>query len=224
MINKLSTKLNQIIKTAFVCFIIFVNPALSYAQAWELKENKNGVKVYTREVPGSDCDEFKGEVTVKTNLASLINIMDDFKNYPNWAYNCTYAEKVKKVSVSEGYAYSVLKTPWPVTDRDLVVHYVITQNPKTKVVTLKMDGVKGFVPDKGNVRMTYLKGFYQFTPIKNGYVQIVYQVHSDPAGSVPTSVVNSFVEDTPFNTLLNLKNKVENPKFVKTYRKEIVEF
>jgi hypothetical protein len=217
------SKLIQIIRTAFVCFTIFINPLFSKGQAWELKENKNGVKVYTRDVAGSDVEEFKGETTVKTNLGSLLSIMDDFKNYPTWAYNCPFAERVKKISVSEGIAYTVLKTPWPVTDRDLVTHYVITQNPKTKIVVLKMDAVKGYVPDKGNVRMTYLKGFYQFTPMKNGYVQIIYQVHSDPGGSVPTSIINMFIIDTPYNSLLNLKNKVENPKFVKTYRKEIVE-
>ena len=221
--KKTITKLNQIFRTVFICFIIFVNPVSSRAQAWELKENKNGVKVYIRDVAGSDVEEFKGETTAKTNLGSLLNIMDDFNNYPSWAYNCPYAERVKKVSVSEGYAYTVLKTPWPVTDRDLVTHYVITQNPTTKIVTLKIDAVSGYVPDKGNVRMTYLKGFYQFTPLKNGTIQIVYQVHSDPGGSVPTSIINMFIVDAPYYSLLNLKNKVENPKFIKTYRKEIAE-
>jgi len=103
------------------------------------------------------------------------------------------------------------------------MHYVITQNPLTKVVLVKLDAVNGYVPDKGYVRMTYLKGFYEFTPKPNGYVHITYQVHSDPGGYVPSYIVNAFVYDAPYYTLLNLKNKVESAGFIKTYRKEIQE-
>ena len=223
MFQYLSSNTKQISRTIFIsiCFILCITTVKS--QSWVLRESKNGVAVYTRSVAGSDVEEFRGETSVKANLGSLLNIIEDFKNYPTWAYNCSYAERVKKVSVSEGYAYNVLKMSWPVTDRDVVIHYVISQNPKTKIVLLKLNAVNGFVSDKGNVRMTYLKGFYEFTPKVNGYVGIIYQVHSDPGGYVPSSVVNAFVYETPYYTLFNLKKKVESPGFVKTYRTEIQE-
>lgn len=208
-----------------ICIAIFLisNYDFANSQSWKVKEFKNGITVYTRSVAGSDVEEFKGETTVKTNLGSLLNILDDFKNYPNWVYNCSYAERVKKVSVFEGYAYNLIEMSWPVSNRDVVIHYVIKQDEQTKVVLLTLNAVNGFVPDKGNVRMTNLKGFYQFTPKPNGYVHIIYQAHSDPGGYVPASVVNAFVCDAPYYTLLNLKKKVESPGFVKTYRKEIQE-
>jgi hypothetical protein len=205
------------------CLFLFISTTSVNSQTWELRECKNGVTVYTRSVAGSDVEEFKGETTVKSNLGSLLNILDDFKNYPTWVYNCSYAESVKKVSTYEGYAYNVYEMSWPVSNRDLVVHYYITQNEQTKVILLKLDAVNGYVPDKGYVRITYLKGFYEFTPKPNGYVHIIYQVHSDPGGYVPTSIVNAFVYDSPYYSLLNLKKKVESPSFIKTYRKEIQE-
>lgn len=214
-------------KRLFISFIFFSLLTIlcntAKTQSWELRESKNGVVVYTRSVEGSDVEEFKAETTIKTNLGSLLNILEDFKNYPTWAYKCPYAERIKKVSTSEGYAYNVLEMSWPVSDRDVVVHYVITQNPQTKVVLLKLNAVDGFVPDKGNVRITYLKGFYEFVPQPDGTVHIIYQVHSDPAGYVPSSIVNAFVYEAPYYTLLNLKSKVEKTGFIKTYRKEIQE-
>ena len=218
-----SKNINIITKLFLVYMVLFSLKTQAYSQSWKVKEFKNGVTVYTRSIAGSDVEEFKGETTVKTNLGSLLNIFEDFKNYPNWAYNCSYAERVKKVSANEGYAYNLLEMSWPVTNRDVVIHYVIKQDPQTKVVLLTLNAVNGFVPDKGNVRMTNLKGFYQFTPKPNGYVHIVYQAHSDPGGYVPSSVVNAFVYDAPYYTLLNLKKKVESPGFVKSYRKEIQE-
>jgi len=217
------SNIKLVFKTLLIGIILIILNTSVFSQSWKVKEFKNGVTVYTRSIAGSDVEEFKGETTVKTNLGSLLNVFEDFKNYPNWAYNCSYAERVKKVSANEGYAYNLLEMSWPVTNRDVVIHYVIKQDPQTKVVLLTLNAVNGFVPDKGNVRMSNLKGFYKFTPKPNGYVLIVYQAHSDPGGYVPSSVVNAFVYDAPYYTLLNLKKKVESPGFVKSYRKEIQE-
>jgi hypothetical protein len=62
---------------------------------------------------------------------------------------------------------------------------------------------------QGFVRVSRVKGFWQLKPYEGG-VEVVYQVHSDPGGSVPAWLANSFVVDAPFNTLINLRKLAEN--------------
>ena len=75
--------------------------------------------------------------------------------------------------------------PWPVADRDAITLNVISQNQVTLVVTIGISGVPDFVPTKpGLVRVEKLKGFWQFSPLENGIVEVVYQVHNEPGGNL----------------------------------------
>jgi hypothetical protein len=44
-------------------------------------------------------------------------------------------------------------------------------------------------------------------------VEVVYQVHANPGGSLPNWMVNAIVVETPLETLLNLRDVVTNEKY-----------
>jgi len=182
------------------------------SQTWELRKEGEGVKVYTRKVNGSDIQEFKGEVIAKSNLSSILSVIDNVSDYPKWMYKCTYAERLLKKNESSGYTYSVLSQSWPVSDRDLCTFYNVSQDPETKVISIEIKCVRDYIPEKpGKVRIPKLKGSWQLIPLSKGVTKIVYQVHSESGGYIPSSVVNSFITDTPYYNLLNLKKIVESP-------------
>ena len=41
--------------------------------------------------------------------------------------------------------------------------------------------------------------------VDNGQVQVIYQVHNEPGGKIPSWLVNSIVITQPYNTLKNMK-------------------
>lgn len=205
----------------FAVFSLSFYPLI--AQNWNLEFDKDGIKVYTRKLDWSKIKEFKGETIINTNLGSIVYVMDDVNNFTKWVYNCKEAYRVRKDNDFKGYIYTVIKTPWPVTNRDVVYQYVVSQNKTTKEVSLNVLAVSGMVPDKGNVRMTYMKSSYLLTPLDKNRVKVVFQNHSDPAGDVPMSVLNMFITDTPYYTLLNLKRMIESPSFKKQYNDKILE-
>lgn len=63
---------------------------------------------------------------------------------------------------------------------------------------------------EGVVRVAKVDGFWQFTA-QGERVEVVYQVGSDPGGSVPAWLANSFVVDAPYNTLYKLRQLAEYP-------------
>jgi hypothetical protein len=118
------------------------------------------------------------------------------------------------MNLKERVTYTVIHAPWPVSDRDTVTYSKIVQDPKSKIVTIYLKGVPGQYPvQSGKVRVPSLKGFWQFIPNKNGYTTVVYQLHSEPGGSLPDALANSTVVDIPYNTLLNMHKVVKQEKY-----------
>ena len=197
----------------------------SFSQEWTLKKESDGVKIYTRDVKGSSIQEFRGEVVAKSNLSTILSVIDNIADYPKWMYKCSYAERLKKINESSGYSYSVLDQSWPVTDRDACTFYSVTQDSITMVVTISIKGVSNYIPVKSDkVRMPSIKGFWQLIPLSKGVTKIVYQIHSEAGGEIPAAVVNMFVTDTPYYNLLNLKKIVESPLFHTTGMENVKEF
>lgn len=197
--------------------ILVVLTGFIYADAapeFKLEKEKNGVAVYTRKIEGSSLKEFKGVTTIKTSLMSLVVLMDDTEAYTQWLHECTQAKLLNKINLKERVSYTVIHAPWPVSDRDTVTYSKIVQDPKSKIVTIYLKGVPGQYPvQSGKVRVPSLKGFWQFIPNKNGYTTVVYQLHSEPGGSLPDALANSTVVDIPYNTLLNMHKVVKQEKY-----------
>lgn len=196
----------------------------SFCQKWDLMLDKEGIKIYTRDYEGSSVQEFRGEITVNSNMGGILTVIDSVSEYTKWMYECSYAERLKKISQSSGYIYNVIHSPWPVSDRDLCVYYNVEQDTITKVITITLTGVKDYLPEKsGIVRIPSLNGFWQLIPVAKGITKIVYQVHSESGGLVPAAIVNEYITDTPYYNLLNLKKIVETPLFPKTVMENVKE-
>lgn len=206
-----------------IAFLLFCSVQINAQSAWILEKNENGIKVYTRIVAGSSLKEYKGETNIATTLSALLAVFDDINAATQWVHNCTSAKRLKVIDKFEGYNYYVITAPWPVSDRDLINHYKITQNTETKTITITLTGKKDYIAETDNVRVPKLTGTWQFIPQPNKTINIVYQVHSDSGGSVPSSISNAFVVDIPFNTLTNLKKMVLISKYKTAINKDIVE-
>ena len=59
------------------------------------------------------------------------------------------------------------------------------------------------------VRVSKFEGFWQMRPVGEGQVEVIYQAHTEPGGSLPAWLANSFVVDVPLHTLLALRRLVE---------------
>jgi len=200
----------------FLIFLALLTASLNtFAQnQWVLNTNKEGIKVYTREVKDSKFKEYRGEVMVNCKLSTLVALLDDVDNQKNWFHDCIESKKLKNISKTEGINYFQQYAPWPVSNRDIVVKYKISQNNDTKVITIELTGLKSYIPEKNDiVRVPKLTGFWQFIPQGNGTVKVIYQAHSETGGMVPASLANAACVDIPFNTLKNLLKEIQKSKY-----------
>ncbi len=182
--------------------------------AWELKENSDGIQVNTRENQGSEFKEFRGVTRIKASLNSIVALLDDTESYPNWYYNCREAKLLKRVSPVEGFTYSITETPWPTDDRDSILHFKRTQNAETKIVTMQLEGVADYIKQKPELtRIIKLQGYWKLAPLPDNMVEVTLQMLVDPGGNIPAWLANAMVVDMPYNSLLNMKKEVLKPKY-----------
>ena len=178
------------------------------AETWRLVKDQGGIQVYLQKVAGSGYDAYRGVVTLDTDMPAVLSLQDDVGASCAWIYRCR-EQKLVGHDQSYTWVYSRFDAPWPVAPRDSVVR-VATERAADGSVVRRLQGAAERVPEqKGFVRVSTLDGFWRFTPKGPGRVEVVYQVHTEPGGSVPTWLANSFVVDAPYETLSALRELAE---------------
>ncbi len=190
-------------------FVFLVFQAIALSGSWELAKEKNGVKVFTRTSASSSLKDSKAMVNLPANSDKVIELLNNFDNYPKWMHKCTKGKLLKRISETECYVYTVIDSPWPVSDRDLITHVVATEKNDGTII-LEMKGIGDFIPKKdGMVRITDFDGFWKIAPADNNTVDLIYQFHTDPAGSIPDWMANMTSVDIPYFTLENMKKRLK---------------
>lgn len=219
-INKFSISIPLI----FFLFLIIGSSTVAFSQEWDLREDVPGIKIYTRDFPGSNFKEIKAEVSVKSTLAGVTKFFNDITLFTKWMYACITAYELKKVSATDGYVYTVIAANWPVRDRDAITHYVWTQDPETKIILITLTGVKDYIAEQpGIVRTESLTGTTQIVPEKDGMVKIIYLLHIDPGGSLPGWLANFFVTSGPLKSFQKLVELLSQKEYSTYKDKDILE-
>ncbi|GAA6133231.1 START domain-containing protein [Oceaniserpentilla sp. 4NH20-0058] len=203
--------------TLVICSIglMFSHYLMAKDTQWVLEasdEDKN-IQIYTRAVAGSDLKEFKGVTLVKTDINALVALLMDEAEVTKWMHNIAKFEIKENISDVESIVYTITETPWPVANRDSYVRSVLSVDAQGVVtLTIKAEPTFGPIDDK-YVRISSLGGSWKFTPKVDGLVEVIYQMHANPGGSLPNWLVNSIVVETPLETLSNLHVQVKQEKY-----------
>lgn len=173
----------------FVC--LFLLPFPAEEDEWVLRKEKNGIKVFTRKTLESKIKELRMTFQTKATLSNIISLLNDTEAYEDWIYRFKESTILEQNDVQNSIYYGSLDFPWPLTDRDLVAKSVTLQDPHTKVVTITTTAIPGYVDEKDNmVRITNHYNTWRFEPLPNGVIDIEYELHSDPGGSIPNWAIN----------------------------------
>ncbi|MFI5139856.1 MAG: START domain-containing protein [Sphingobacteriales bacterium] len=202
-------------KKIVLLLLISFTCAMAHAETkWELKKDKEGIKVYTGSTPNSNIKAVKVTCILNANFSQLTALLLDTKAHEQWVYNTKTSYLVKQLSDSHLLYYSEIIMPWPLTNRDVVIEMTITQQPGTKVMYISANTAKNYVPvNKDKVRVPLSKVNWTVTCIGDNQLSIEYIGQADPGGSVPAWLVNSFSTKGPFETFKKLKELVASPAY-----------
>lgn len=179
---------------------------------WSLKKDKDGVKVYYRQT--SNIYEIKLATSLKIPLSGLIQLFSEVESYPKWGYKVLESKLLQKVSDTEMYYYSRLDFPWPMNDRDLIMHTKLTQDPITHHVIATSVSVPDYLPVVKDVeRIRIANTQWTLVPGAGGWLYVEYYIYSHPGGSIPDWLVNMAIDVGPRETIKNIRTIIQQPRY-----------
>ncbi|HHB79049.1 MAG TPA: hypothetical protein ENK85_07435 [Saprospiraceae bacterium] len=182
------------------------------SSTWTLKNQKGNIKVYTRTTPKSSIKEVRITTQIKGNLDDLQELLNDVPSFEKWVYKCAKAKKLKSLGPDEFYYYNLTDFPFPLSDRDVIIHSKTWKVPGTNIEKTHSRAIGSdelYKEQEGIVRIKLLEYTWTFTPLDNGMIDIDYQIFSEPGGALPAWVVNMAISKGPMETMIRLKNEMK---------------
>lgn len=180
------------------------NPA-----CWKSVAKENNIQVYTRKMAGEAYKEIRIEATFSGSIDRLLMALDSAETYATWVYKCTVAKRIKTINDTSFYYYIESDLPFPIANRDLVVH---SQSWKEKeVFHYRSKAATDFIPlEKGIIRIGEYESSWIITLQADKKINIEYESKTNPGGLLPAWLVNMAVTTGPLKSMQRLEQFIKN--------------
>ena len=200
-----------VVKLLFLFFCSLFAFAAFSQYNWKLTKDKDGIRVYQSEVKGSSYKSIKVECTLEGTYDRLMAILNDVNQHKNWVYNNKTSSLLKRISPTEFYYYSETSLPWPMINRDAVVHLKMVKDSANRFVKVVATAEPTYIPQKsGKVRVPQSNVQWYVTMPTTKTIHVAYTFEADPGGSVPSWLVNSFADKGPYESFKKLGQLLKN--------------
>jgi hypothetical protein len=200
-----------------VLSIFVFNSIRAAAQTdWELARNKDGVQVYTKNYKQDGLKQLKAESTIDgISLHTFAAVFKDIDNTKEWTRSLKYAKCLKTISEIETINYFLVNIPWPLRKREGIFKVTMKQEIEDKSLVIESVAFPEYLPETDTVvRILDAKSVWKFTPLSDGKIKVNTIFYADPRG-FPPFLVNLFVTDAPFDTMIRLRDFVKQEKYKK---------
>jgi hypothetical protein len=186
--------------------LTLVTPAIAERNVVRVED---GITVEEETEVGRALPILIGTTTMNTTPAQIAAWVTAVHTYVDWQHNCEEARVLPQPDGSR-LTYNRIGSPWPVSDRDVVLRTTRTnlEDGGIRLEFRSTEDAKLEVPS-GVVRMPQLLGSYVLTPVEGGGTHVVYTVDSDPGGSLPAWLVRQAGKELPYFTLIKLQERAE---------------
>lgn len=180
----------------------------------KLSLNRNNIKVWTYQTESNPIIQYKAETTFDVPLERAVAVVLDVERTPQWV---PYVGKAQMLSrddkKGEFTLYMVLDFPFPLKDRDVVIKGKMSKNADGSI-SIKNNAIQNNYPEQPDVvRLSKYAGDWTFQRLANNKVKVTTSGYADPAGVIPLSFVNMFVQQQPYQMLMKMKKEVNNPLY-----------
>ncbi|WP_171406821.1 START domain-containing protein [Acinetobacter guerrae] len=178
----------------------------------KLSLDKNNIKVWTYQTENNPVIQYKAETTFDVPIEQAVGLILNVEHAAKWV---PYVSETKVLSrddkKGEFILYMVLDFPFPLKDRDLVVKGKISKT-NNGVISIRNNAVTGYYPiQKDRLRLNKYEGDWTFQKLGANKVKVTTSGYADPAGSIPLSFVNMFVQQQPYQMLMKMKIELQKP-------------
>lgn len=169
---------------------------------WVLRNDDDGVKVYTRSDAVSANWQYRSVGVSHASPEAISKLMYDVSAMKHWLYNSYDFEMLEELGPDSRLLRMKVKTPVMVQERDLILTQTFEKVSDAEYV-VHLEGKPDAVPvDPDYVRIPYFVGtWHMVLDVATGLTTIELQGQVDPGGAVPAFVSNRMLTETPWQNV-----------------------
>lgn len=181
----------------------------------KLAIDKNGIKVWTYQIPNNPAFNYRATTIVDSSLTNVLSLIVDTAYLTQWV---PYVSQVDVLERDDRQGTFLIRMemdfPFPLQDRDVVVKGKISQASDGTVTIKNQLASDSRAPVKPKVvRITRYEGEWKLKPLAGNKVSVTTIGYADPAGLIPLSVTNRFTQQQPYDMLIKMKEQLKQPKY-----------
>lgn len=183
-------------------------------EAWRLEKNAGDVQIYSRAAAGWNIREIRGTTRIDASLAAVTAVLMDIEASPQLNEFVAKAQVQERESATRYRVYSTMKMPWPISDRDILNQRELIQNPDTREVIITDIATRGLMaPQQGLLRIVDSRQQWSLKPLPEGGVDVEMRLLADPAGTIPSRLIDAMAVSTPLKTLRKLRELAQRTAY-----------
>ena len=186
--------------------ILLINLLFSHflLTEWELKRDKNNIKVYLRE-KDSFTQEYLAETIIESDLKSIYEIIIDYDNAHEWMYKLESSKIIKKETENLLYIYLTVNMNWPLKKRDLVSDVKITQGENNIIIDL--NSVPDYIErDDNYIRIEDTRSVWNLSKISSDKTRVTLQSYA-VIDELQSFITDFFILESPMYSMTKLREK-----------------
>jgi len=176
---------------------------------WVLDKEGEQIALYTSEVEGSPFLAVKVTASIDAPIEKVLHVFGDGEGCSAWRAMCKSSQVIETVSEREHYIYMVLDLPWPISDRDLVVHSVVSSDTDSQFIRVDLNTSSDKHPITDDVRAES-NGHYTLTATAKDVVEFVWVMHTDLKGKLSPGMINPQLTSATLKDVRSLIDLAEN--------------
>jgi hypothetical protein len=206
--------MQSLLKAGLILGLSLISQFAFATPDWELVSEKDGIKVYRKEVPGSPLVAFKGVRIMPVPITKVAQVIldEDTEKKKLWIDMIMDFRIVEK-GPYESITYSAYDLPWPLTDRDYVVHSHLKIDNEANQILINLKSVEHpKAPKTIGVRAQLVHSLYKLVPRPDRSTEVTVEIQTDPKGDLPKWLVNLVQKGWPANTLKKMEMQAVRPE------------
>lgn len=198
--------------TTLIRFVIWSSLFVAFnlqAQNWVLQKEEDSIRIYTAHTETSKIKSIKAEFTLHSTREALFEQLLRADLYHEWQFNTVESKILEHINHHEVVYYCEVEAPWPVSNRDLIIHLKVVDNPGSNEFVIQTRAESNRIPLKnGVVRVPHTRGDWHVKQVGPQMLKVSFEFQVDPGGYVPAWLVNLTCAQAPFQTFRNLMSRL----------------
>ena len=201
------------IRKMVIIFLFFQGILIQAQEDWKLVKENKGIQVFTKSAENHNFKTFKAHIILDASIHSFVSVINDIENFKDWGYKIIDASILKRKGDTLQIYYSNAKAPFPYKNRDGIYLNRFRWMSEAQILYVDIEILDTYLPLNDKMIRVKGTGIWKVTVLPLGKLEIIFEMQLDPGGNIPAWMANMFVDESPYHTLLKLKEVIQKDKY-----------